>query len=148
MPNHKEEAVQHFLIYIFVCIRCKVFVMPSFENNITWNVGILGLHYYCENLNFSPNKMLKLRPWSSVYKGHYLAFECYWNATMWDQQMRFLVAHGVHKFVVSLLYTIGRVIIVEMIPFKGSPQFNGHKYESQVYVWENIWWHWAYMQSA
>ena len=48
--------------------------------------------------------------------------------------MRFLVAHGVHKFVVSLLYTIGRVIIVEMIPFKGSPQFNGHKYESQVYV--------------
>jgi hypothetical protein len=48
--------------------------------------------------------------------------------------MRFLVSLGVHKFVLSLLYTTGHVIIVEMIPFRGSPQFNGHKYESHVYV--------------
>jgi hypothetical protein len=36
--------------------------MPSFENNITQNVGNLVVHYYCENHNFPPNKMLKLTP--------------------------------------------------------------------------------------
>jgi len=40
--------------------------MPSFENNITQNVGILGVHYYCENRKFPPNKMLKLITWSIV----------------------------------------------------------------------------------
>lgn len=50
--------------------------------------------------------------------------------------MRFLVALGIHKFVVSLLHTIGRVRIAETIPSKGSPPCNGHKYESHMYVWQ------------